>query len=52
MSCTCHVSPPCDYCVSCIECPKCSEFFSPKDDLNCECGYEPTAAEKEESTDA
>lgn len=24
--CSCHINPPCSYCVECVECPACSKI--------------------------
>jgi hypothetical protein len=31
MSCSCHINPPCSYCVETYECQKCGEIKHPDD---------------------
>jgi hypothetical protein len=31
MSCSCHISPPCNYCMEKYECCRCGEFKHPSD---------------------
>lgn len=31
--CSCHISPPCHYCLSLQECPSCSEFVPELDEM-------------------